>query len=267
MNRILRSATLLIAVLALPAALHADPVSIEPTSVEIPADPGARHRQVLTIANTGSDETLSLTLIMADWTIGKSGAVALTPGGQQETSAADWARVTPGFMALAPGQSGQVIVDFVIPAKPDRSGNYRTALLASQVAPGPHGIMQRTEASSLFYFTIDPAVSAPAITGVRLTGPPDARQLEVDLSNSGNAHARLEGKIRIEGDGHPPIVLPVANLVVLEASQRTFVLPIDGELPERARVTVEFDNLFAPQVVGGMAPVRSWSAPLDTPAG
>ena len=160
-----------------------------------------------------------------------------------------------------------VQVDFIVPAKPASAGNYRAALLASQVAPGPNGIMRRTEGSSLFYLTINPAISAPSINGARLVGTGESRRLEIDLSNSGNAHARLEGRVVIEGTSGDNITFPVSNLVVLEAGQRTFSLPVGGDLPAEPRVTIEFDNVFAPQMGGGVAPVRRWSAPLDAPRG
>ena len=54
---------------------------------------------------------------------------------------------------------------------------------------------------------------------------------------------------------------------VLDASDRTFAVPLDGPLPDEARVTVTLDDISAPQAKGGVTPLRTYSAPLDTPAG
>ena len=257
---------LAIAIAALAVPGHADPVDIQPTSVEIPAQAGARHRQMLTITNTSTGEALALTLGLADWSMHRNGQLALSAPDGSRHSAASWARFTPSFLPLDPGQSGQVIVDIIIPAKPATAGGHRFAVLASEVAPGPDGRMRKIEAASLFYLTIGPAVSEPVINAVRIAGE-DGRHLEIDLSNSGNAHARLEGKVQIEGHGGEQAAVPVSNLVVLEGGERTFTLPLAGPLPGNPRVTVTLDNVFAPQSATGTMPVRTLSAPLQAPSG
>lgn len=245
-------------------AVLAQEIDIQPSSVEIPAEPGERYRQMLTVTNLSDEVSRGLTVGLADWTLSRQGALVLSPNGAEDRSATGWTRITPAYLPLAPGQSGQVIVDIIIPAKPAEAGDYRLALMASEVAPGDDGRMQKTQGASLFYLTIQPAMSAPEVSGVRVAGVAGNRRLEVDLSNSGNAHARLEGKIRIEGRDGAGQSYPVTNLVVLAASDRTFSIPLDGPLPQQARVTITLDDISAPQARTGVAPLRTYSAPLDT---
>lgn len=263
-------ARILLPVLGLMASalpVLAQGIDIQPSSVEIPAEPGERYRQMLTVTNLSDEVSRGLTVGLADWTLSRQGALALSPEGTDERSATGWTRITPAYLPLAPGQSGKVIVDIIVPAKPAAAGDYKLALMASQVAPGADGRMLKTEGASLFYLTIQPAMSAPEVSGARIAGIGGDRRLEVDLSNSGNAHARLEGKIRIEGRDGTGQTYPVTNLVVLAASERTFAIPLDGPLPQQARITVTLDDISAPQASTGVAPLRTYSAPLDTPAG
>ena len=250
---------------ALPALSQG--IDIQPSSVEIPAEPGERYRQMLTVTNLSDEVSRDLTVGLADWTLSRHGALVLSPEGTDERSATGWTRITPAYLPLAPGQSGIVIVDIIVPAKPAAAGDHKLALMASEVAPGADGRMQKTEGASLFYLTLQPAVSVPEVSGVRVAGTASAPRLEVDLTNSGNAHARLEGKIRIEGRDGTGQTYPVTNLVVLDASDRTFSIPLDGPLPQDTRVTVTLDDISAPQARTGVAPLRTYSAPLDVPAG
>ena len=246
---------------------RAQGVDIQPTSVEIPAETGARYRQVLEVSNPSETQPRSLTLGLADWTLARDGQLVLSPPGEAERSAAGWARFTPGFVSLEPGASAQIIVDMIVPAKPAHAGDYRFALLASEVYPDETGRMQKIETASLFYLTVAPAVSDPVIEDVTTrrsgTGPP---RLEVALSNSGNAHARLEGDVRIEAGGQTVETVSVSNLVVLGASERQFTIPLQATPPDKARISIVLDNLFAPQSASGEAPLRTWSGPLQ-PAG
>ena len=269
MHTLARIAILLLAAgLSLPPGSLAQGVDIQPTSVEIPAEAGARHRQVLEVSNPSATDPLSLTLGLADWTLARDGRLKLSPPGEGDRSAAGWARFTPGFVALEPGASARVIVDMIVPAKPASAGDYRFALMASQVTPDETGRMQKVETASLFYLTLAPAVSEPVIEDVivrREVGSTD--RLEVTLSNSGNAHARLEGEIRIEAGGQTVETVPVANLVILGASERRFTVPLQATLPQGARVDVRLDNIFAPGSQTGEAALRTFSAPLDAVAG
>ncbi len=258
---------------ALMAALpvHGAEISLEPTTVEMDATPGNRDRQVVIITNTDEETTVEMTIGLADWTLDREGKIRLSPPGETASSAADWVRFSPSFVTLGPGERRHLIVDMITPARLERSGDYRFALLASTIMPdargGQSGLSRKLQVASLFYLTTDPASSDPSISDARLTVS-DAGLASIDLmlANSGNAHARLEGSVLIEGDGDSFLV-PISNLVVLGDSERRFSAPLDLPLPADPRVTVMFENTFAPQSDTGRAPVRIFSAPLNRVSG
>lgn len=261
-------ATLSALLLAAPGASAFD-VELQPTSVEMEAEPGNRERQIVTIANGDDENTISLTLGLADWTLDRTGKIRLSPPGESEDSAADWARFSPPFVTLEPGESRRIIVDIIAPGRLQRTGDYRFALLASTILPqslgGQAGVMQKYQVASLFYLTAGPASSEPVIHDARLAMSPDGSPaVELMLQNTGNAHARLEGSIRIEGDGES-VNVPISNLVVLHASERRFRARVDAPLPVNPRVSVSFENTFAPQAQGRSMPVKTFNAPLNIP--
>ena len=259
-----RLAPLALSLALMTGGAQAGPPVMQPGSVELPAKTGERHRQVLTVTNPGGEDH-ALTVGLANWTLDRDGRLRLAPPGDNDNPVLDWVRFTPAYLSLPPGESGQIVVDVIAPDNLLRAGDYRFALMASSVAPDAQtGRMEKTELSSLFYVTVAPAVSDAVVSDVRLQrsgGTPP--HLELDLTNSGNAHARLEGKILIEGHAGEPVILPVSNLVVLEGQQRRFSIPVKTELPEEPRVTVRLDDIFAPQTETGVAPIREYSAPLD----
>lgn len=266
----LRLLSCLCLALLLPRLAQAGPQAgpqpvLQPTSVEMAAEPGVRQRQILTLSNPDGDETLSLTIGLADWTLTPDGQVILAPPGESEASAAEWARFSPAFVTLPPGASRTVIVDIITPAKLPRSGDYRFALLASAIMPDTEtGLMRKIEQAGLFYLTAAPARSEPAVRDIQLVERGDgARALRLRIENNGNAHARLEGEVRITGQGEP-VSWPVSNLVVLDGVSREFTIPLDRPLPQRATVTTDFRNIFAPQSASEALPVRTYSAPLQT---
>ena len=170
-------------------------------------------------------------------------------------------------MTLEPGESQQIIVDIIAPARLKRSGDYRFALLASTILPESRGdqsgVWRKYQIASLFYLTTKPASSEPAIRDVRLsTSASGQQEIDLRIENTGNAHARLEGDVLIEGNGKS-IKLPISNLVVLDGGEREFTAAVTEPLPSNPKVTVSFQNIFAPQASGGVMPVKTYSAPLS----
>ncbi|MEQ9315475.1 MAG: hypothetical protein RLN72_06450 [Henriciella sp.] len=252
--------------LGAPAASAFD-VGLQPTTVEMDAEPGTRQRQVVTITNSDSDAPISLTIGLADWTLSRDGQIRLSPPGERAESASDWTRFGPSYMTLQPGETQYIIVDIITPAKLERTGDYRFALLASTIQPdtraGQSDMLRKYQIASLFYLTPDKASSQPLVRDVRLSYDEAGKaSLSLMLENTGNAHARLEGQVIIEGR-RERVDIPISNLVVLEGSEREFRVPVTGGLPADAKVTVNFENIFAPQSETGRLPVKTYSAPLS----
>ena len=263
------------ALLSLPAMAFG--IGLQPTTVEIEVLPGDRNRQVINIANVHTEKTISLTLGLADWGLDPKGQILLSPPGETESSGAEWARFSPAFLTLKPGESEQVIVDIATPTRLARSGDFRFALIASTILPeersGQSGVWKKYQIATLFYLTTGPAESAPLITGGEVVGNEDgSNSLHLNFQNEGNAHARLEGVIEVT-DGLKSETMPISNLVVLHEAERNYVTPLPEGTADDAKIEVKLHNIFAPQTNNGAVtlapyrvPTKTRSAALDTDA-
>ena len=261
--------TLRYGLLGIALAAIADPASsfgigLQPTTVEMSVQPGDRQRQVINLGNVHQEDTISLTLGLADWSLDEQGQIQLNPPGESATSAADWVRFSPAFVTLKPGETEQVIVDMAAPMRVNREGDFRFALIASTLLPeersGQSGVWKKYQIASLFYLTMGEAESRPEVKQAALSTSAEGQQFVVfDLENTGNAHARLRGEVEIKGDG-ATIKEPISNLVVLDEATREYRLPLTGDVPANPEVTVTLENIFAPQSTTGsvtLAPFKS----------
>ena len=263
LSRLIRGGLLAFAVLAgsyIPA--YGLKISLSPTSIELTAAPGERVRELVTLTNSDSTETLSLTIGLADWTIDGEGGLALLPPGESENTITPSVRFSPAFVTLAPGETRDILVDIAMPSDFDAASARRFALLASTISPdtrpGNEGLLRKIEVSSLVYLTSARASSEPAILDASLS----AQTLILSLENTGGAHARLQGTVRIDGRGET-ITLPLASLVILPGSTRNFQIPLDRQLPDNPMVTVDLIDTRAPQSPQGQQPLQRFTAPLE----
>lgn len=255
----------MLAAIAAPASPFG--IGLQPTTVEISVEPGDRQRQVINLGNVHQEDTISLTLGLADWSLDEQGQIQLTPPGESATSAADWVRFSPAFVTLKPGETEQVIVDMSAPMRVAREGDFRFALIASTLLPeersGQSGVWKKYQIASLFYLTMGKAESRPEIKDAALSISPEGQQFLVfDFENSGNAHARLRGEVEIKGDGGKTLTEPINNLVVLDEASREFRLAVDGELPANPAVKVTLENIFAPQSTTGSVMLSPYASDL-----
>ena len=183
------------------------------------------------------------------------------------SSAAEWARFSPAFITLKPGESEQIIVDMATPTRLKRSGDFRFALLASTILPeersGQSGVWKKYQIATLFYLTTGSATSEPAITSSQIITREDGPDtLELKIENGGNAHARLHGHIEI-GSGLNPEKLEIGNLVVLHDGTRNYVTELPEGLSKGAEIDVKLENVFAPQANGGTLTLPPYRVPAE----
>ncbi|MEM1148941.1 MAG: hypothetical protein AAGI03_00050 [Pseudomonadota bacterium] len=232
-------------------------IGLQPTTVEVSLQPGERQRQAVTIANVHQERIISLTIGLADWSLDDEGQIVLAAPGDLERSGADWARFSPGFVTLEPGQSEQIIVDMSLPARVDGPGDYRFALLASTILPEERnagaGVWRRYQIASLFYVTTGDAESKPEIVTSGLNVDDGGKAVVgLRLENEGNAHARLNGAVEIHVGGDEPLgSYDIANIVVLDGGARNLQVPIDGDVPADAEIRIALENSFVPQNSSG----------------
>ena len=263
----LRYGLLGLALTALAAPASSFGIGLQPTTVEISVQPGDRQRQVINLGNVHQEDTISLTLGLADWALDGTGQIQLAPPGDSDTSAADWVRFSPAFVTLRPGETEQIIVDMAAPIRIEREGDYRFALIASTLLPeeraGQSGVWKKYQIASLFYLTMGDAESHPEIKQAALTVSPEGEQaVTFDLENTGTAHARLRGEIEISGDSGETIKEPISNLVVLDDASRTYRLPLPQDLPTNPEVRVTLENIFAPQSATGSVMLAPFTSDL-----
>lgn len=227
-------------------------IGLQPASVELETDAGQPMRQVVTVANLDRAHPVSVSLALADWAYDSDGAPVFTPAGESETSAAGWARYGAPTILLAPGQSKQVVIQLSAPDKPPRTGDYRVALLASSVMKDAEGRWQKSQIASLVSLTIGKASSRPRIEASRLTvtdaGDP---AIALDFSNTGNAHARLDGVIEVRSGSEILLTHKLDDVIVPEKGIRSLIVPLDQPLPADADIEVRLTNQFAPQTTRG----------------
>ena len=270
LKRLFQSGCAVLAAACLPLTAAAFGIGLQPTTIEITVEPGDTNRQVVNIANVHTEKTISLTLGLADWSLDENGQIELAPPGEDIASAAGWTRFSPAFLTLKPGESEQVIVDMATPTRLERSGDYRFALLASTILPeersGQSGVWKKYQIASLFYLTAGAANSAPVIehSGISTREADGAKVLQLDISNDGNAHARLQGVVEISVAGEDSQTLDISNLVVLHDGRRNFVTELPADLPENASVEVRLDNIFAPQAAGDVEPLPPLRVPTES---
>ena len=253
------------ALAALSAPASSFGIGLQPTTVEMSVKPGDRQRQVINLGNVHQEDTISLTLGLADWSLDDNGQIKLAPPGDSNVSAAEWVRFSPAFVTLKPGETEQIIVDMAAPMRVDREGDYRFALIASTLLPeeraGQSGVWKKYQIASLFYLTMGEAESKPEIKQASLTRDAEGSQAVIlELENNGNAHARLRGEIAIKGDGGEPITESNSNLVVLHEGKRLYKIPVGDGLPANPRVEAKLENIYAPQSTTGsvtLSPFRS----------
>jgi P pilus assembly chaperone PapD len=237
-----------------PSVAQAFGVGLSPTTVELEARPGARHRQLITVGNVNRNKALRLSVGLADWSIDDDGKLLLAAPASTERSAADWVRFSPATLYLKPGEAKQVVVDIQVPVEAPKPGDLRFAVLVSTLLPssrsGPSGVWSRYQVSSLFYVTLPPAASAPRVVGAELLEQNGRRELVVSIENPGNRHARLSGELALLGaDGEPVHTQPI-NGVVMDRQTRRLTVPIAGSAgslpPGRYRVGLELSTESGP---------------------
>ena len=264
----LRASLVAISMAAIAAPAAPFGIGLQPTTVEMTVQPGDRQRQVINLGNVHQEQTISLTLGLADWSLDESGQISLTPPGEPNSSAADWVRFSPAFVTLEPGETEQVIVDMAAPIRIDREGDYRFALIASTLLPeersGQSGVWKKYQIASLFYLTMGNAKSAPEVKAASVSQSADgASEIVLDFENSGNAHARLRGDVQITGDAGEPIVESISNLVVLHEGIRKYRVPLTETLPANPQVKVTLENTFAPQTATGAIMLEPFTSDLS----
>jgi hypothetical protein len=245
----------LVTALAYTPIAQAFGVGVQPSTVEMTIKPGDRQRQVVTIGNVHKSKTISLTMGLADWTLDKNGKLVLDAPGETERSASDWVRFSPASVTLKPETSQDITVEISAPYKIENKGDHRFALLATTMLPELNergetsGVWNRYQLASLFYLTLTPSQSLPEVTSVAINKV-DKSMLTLEIKNSGDAHARLQGNAYIKDASGTVVAETPLNAVVLDGGERIYNVRLkDAETLAAGNYKIDFDlnNSFVPQ--------------------
>ncbi|MEL6664338.1 MAG: hypothetical protein AAFR33_15195 [Pseudomonadota bacterium] len=242
-------------------------IGIQPTTVEMEVEPGERKRQVITLGNVHQEQTISLTIGLADWSLTEDGQIALAPPGETERSSAEWVRFSPAFVTLEPGEQQQIVVDMAAPVRLPSAGDHRFALLASTILPDERnagsGVWRRYQLASLFYLTVGDAASKPEITSSGIVvNEVGETVVGLRVENEGNAHARLGGSVEIETSNGDVLTEPIANLVVLDSAARNYQVRLPVPIEETSGISVRLENTFAPQFANKYEAMEPHAVPV-----
>ncbi|MEL6825462.1 MAG: hypothetical protein AAFN91_04375, partial [Pseudomonadota bacterium] len=104
----LRAGCVVLAMAAMAVPASSFGIGLQPTTIEMAIQPGERQRQVINLGKVHQEDTISLTLGLADWELDENGQIKLDPPGETDSSAANWVRFSPAFVTLNPGETEQV---------------------------------------------------------------------------------------------------------------------------------------------------------------
>lgn len=252
--------------------VHAFGIGLQPATVEMRIKPGARKTQLITLGNIHKNKTISLTLGLADWSLDEDGQLILMPAGEHEKSAANWVRFSPARVTLPPGTSQQVKVEISPPSHVTTHGDHRFALLATTRLPERNqrgetsGVWNRFQLTSLFYLTLGRSESLPIFTQAAIN-PQIPDTLNLQITNEGNAHARLTGQAHVVSPNGQTLATAPVNIVVLECGQRSYPVKLDKQIPvshhQNYSVRLDVKNLFSPQNRFRPSSVTTRSLPLS----
>ena len=247
-------AALVVSAAALAPQAGAFGVGLQPSTVELTVEEGDRQRQVITIGNVNKEKPISLQLSLADWSLDTQGQLILEAPGDMEKSAADWVRFSPASLTIKPGTSADVVVEITTPYKVEGTGDHRFALLATTMLPEledrgeESGIWAKYQLASLFYLTFQPSKSTPEIVQAEIDETSNGH-VRLALANPGDAHARIEGVVKVSAPSGEVVRELDVNTVVLDGGKRDLSIDFGASELESGsyKIDVDLDNTFVPQ--------------------
>jgi len=223
---------------------------VQPSTIELKTDAASQHRQTIQVRNMRPDRALTLAIGASDWILDDNGKLKLFAPSTQQRSASDWIQFSPATLTLRPGESQQIVVDIAVPANVAIDGDHRTALLISTLLPKQRdtgsAVWNRYQVASLFYVAVGESVSEPVVERTWIERADDGVPvLMTQISNTGNTHARLSGKISVTTVGGETIHQQPYDAVVLDQQSLTIatrlsdIANIPVAVPLDARLTIE----------------------------
>lgn len=235
-----RRCRLLAALLVLPALETAAVefnAAISPPRFELRAAPGDVVRQTIRISNLG-DTPAEFTARTADWGLSETGGLTVHGEDLQEGSCRPWTRIERHRVSVAPSRERQYRFEVHVPEGAPR-GECRFAIVfqqleetADRMTMGSVSLPVLGQVAIIVYVNVGGADPELHLRGVTRSGP-DNREVALLMENTGDAHGRPRGIMRLtvpDGAVEEYVVAPVA---ILPGTRRLVPLwPGDRSRPE-----------------------------------
>jgi hypothetical protein len=228
---------LALAALALGIALAQSAAVVDPPSVVLQAQPGARVEGAVRFTNPGGD-ALPLRLYLSDWTFDDVGNFVFEDVATTHRSASAWLSFQPTALEVAPSASEVVRYDLTVP-EGLAPGTYWTVLFAESEpgdpTPGQPSAAISVRVGHIVYVQVPPLTIDGAILGI-FGAPPTADvpryRMLVQYANTGDGAQGVEGQLSVrDARGEPVIEAAIDRQVVLPESTRVFQIDLVGPLP------------------------------------
>lgn len=221
----LRSALILAAALQ-PGQVLAQGFAVlaSPPRIEASAKPGQTYRDIVELTNVATAPS-PLTVRTADWTLDASGA-AVFDYALAEGSCRPWVGIEAHAFELQPGSKRRYRFEVAVPADAPR-GECRFALMfegAPETAPGELPIPVSGRLGIIVYLGIGEAAPYLSLVGSHVSTGTAAPLPVLQISNTGDAHGRLDGYVDgVDANGTRHTFSP-STLPVLPGETRAIAL-------------------------------------------
>jgi hypothetical protein len=177
-------------------------LTVSPLVVEFRVAAGDTAAATVTVRNDGSSEERIVAQSM-DWRVAGDGAVRVEqPGTEGRSSIANFVRIEPADVVLAPGESRQLALTLDLPASFfQATAVYRSGFLVRAV-PTSGPVSFAPAATVVVYDTVGTPRSHVSLTELHVSTPAAGTMiLSTRIKNDGDAYARMSGRLILRRDG------------------------------------------------------------------
>ncbi|MBI3322034.1 MAG: hypothetical protein HYZ91_07200 [Candidatus Omnitrophica bacterium] len=216
--------------------------SVEPSRVELAIPAGKSRGKTIRVNNSRTDKPLHLKLYIQDVMFLPDGTSDFPPPGSTAWSCANWIKVIPEELDIAPGSSQEVRISATVPAGA-QGGYYAMVFFETGPSYAEEGLGVSFRIGALTQVTVpNTEVYQAKLADLSIADP---AQISADLFNEGNVLIRPKGKAKVfdaQGKRVAQIEFNPDRLGVLPKTLRKFQVGLGSSLPSGSyRVKLEID--------------------------
>ena len=231
-------------------------LTVSPLVVEFRVGSGEAGTAAVTIHNGGAGPERILAQRM-DWRVAPNGSVRVEqPGTEGAASIADYVRIEPADVTLAPGETRDFALTLDVPASfPHASAVYHSGFLVRAVPVGK-AVNFGPAATVVVYDTVGTPRSHVKVTEMHVATPASGSAvLSARIVNDGTAYARTTGRIIMRRDGHVVVDQTESIPVMFANDARVYTKVMHDLAPGAYDVSFTLDY-GGPTLIEGTTEVR-----------